>query len=82
MCKFLLNRSKNSNLKKTTLAILKILRDNSGDIHLDHSFSIIMNGKDTELCSLTLKQPGKGAGGGGVIPPPRGFLKRYLLKRR
>ena len=49
--RFLLNRSKKSNLKKTTLAILKILGDNSGDIHLDHSFSFILDAIDTELYS-------------------------------
>ena len=42
---------KKSNLKKTTLAILKILGDNSSDTHLYHSFSFILDAIDKKLYS-------------------------------
>ena len=49
--RFLLTRSKKSNLKKTTPAILKILGDNSSDTHLYHSFSFILDAIDNKLYS-------------------------------
>ena len=43
------NRSKKKNLRKITSEILKILGDNSGDLHLDLLHSFVLDTTDTKL---------------------------------
>ena len=43
------NHSKKKNLRKITSEILKILGDNSGDLHLDLLHSFVLDTTDTKL---------------------------------